>query len=274
MDIYKEVTDRIIHQMEQGNIPWQKPWVAAGAAISHTTGKPYSLLNQMLLGQAGEYLTFKQCQQEGGKVRKGAKAQMIVFWKWLKTTDEETQEEKEVPFLRYFNVFHVDQCEGISPKHMQENPYIVEPHAKAQSIMEDYQQRENIVVHHQEGNQAYYQPSCDAITLPIMQQFSQVAEYYSVAFHEMIHSTGHKSRLDRLCKAAFFGSEAYSKEELVAEIGASALVHHVGLETASSFQNNTAYVQNWLAVLKDDKRFIVSASSKAEKAVDYILAGH
>ena len=99
MDIYAEVTNRIIDQMEQGIIPWQKPWIASGNAISRATGKPYSLLNQMILGRGGEYLTFAQCQKEGGKVRKGAKAQMVVFWKWIEQEDEETDEVKEIPFL-------------------------------------------------------------------------------------------------------------------------------------------------------------------------------
>ena len=112
MDIYAEVTSRIISQMEQGIIPWQKPWVASGQAISRSTGKAYSLLNQMLLGRGGEYVTFKQCQQEGGKVKKGEKASMVVFWKFIEQEDEETGEKKQVPFLRYYNVFHIDQCEG------------------------------------------------------------------------------------------------------------------------------------------------------------------
>ena len=105
-----------------------------------------------------------------------------------------------------------------------------------------------------------------------MAQFSATAEYYSTAFHELTHSTGHVSRLNRLERTAFFGTEAYSKEELVAEIGASALVNHAGLETSYSLRNNVAYNQNWLSVLKNDKRFIVSATSKAEKAVELILA--
>ena len=87
MDLYSEITNRMISEMEQGIIPWQKPWMAAGKAISHTTGKPYSLLNQMLLGRAGEYLTYKQVQQEGGYVRKGEKAHMVVFWKWIDKED-------------------------------------------------------------------------------------------------------------------------------------------------------------------------------------------
>ena len=97
MDIYAAVTERIIEQMEQGIIPWQKPWISNGKAISHATGKPYSLLNQLMLGRPGEYLTFKQCQEAGGKVKKGEKASMVVFWKWIEQEDEETHEKKEVP---------------------------------------------------------------------------------------------------------------------------------------------------------------------------------
>ena len=124
---------------------------------------------------------------------------------------------------------------------------------------------------HEEGDRAFYRPTTDSITLPLMAQFTATAEYYSTAFHELTHSTGHASRLNRLEKVAFFGTEAYSKEELVAEIGASALVNHAGLETSRSLRNSVAYIQNWLSVLKNDKRFIVSAWGKAEKAVNLIL---
>ncbi|MDD6144649.1 MAG: zincin-like metallopeptidase domain-containing protein [bacterium] len=271
MDIYKEVTDRIIAQMENGIIPWQKPWVAAGSCISHATGKPYSLLNQMMLGKAGEYVTFKQCQQEGGKVKKGEKASMVVFWKWIEQKVEETDEVKEVPFLRYYNVFHIDQCEGLTAKHTFRLPATANADEKAESMIASYVQQSGVKLIHQAGNRASYTPSADTVTLPLLKQFSQNAEYYSTAFHELTHSTGHASRLNRLDKTAFFGTEAYSKEELVAEIGAAALVNHAGLETVSSFRNSTAYIQNWLQVLKNDKRFIVNAAGKAEKAVDLIL---
>ena len=116
-----------------------------------------------------------------------------------------------------------------------------------------------------------YRPSTDEVVLPIRKQFMSTTEYYSTVFHELTHSTGHASRLNRLTQAAFFGSEDYSKEELVAEIGAAALVNHVGLETSNSIRNSAAYIQNWLKVLRDDKRFIVSASGRAEKAVNLIL---
>ena len=273
MDIYSEVTNRIMEQMEEGIIPWQKPWVACGKAISRTTGKPYSLLNQMLLGRPGEYLTFKQCQEAGGKVKKGEKSQMVVFWKWIETEDEETGEKKEVPFLRYYNVFHIDQCEGVTAKHTAETafPDGAAADEAAQAIISDYLSREKVRLSHQEGDRAFYRPATDEIVLPLLRQFRSTAEYYSTAFHEITHSTGHEKRLNRLEKIAFFGSDAYSKEELVAEIGAATLVSHAGLETSGSLRNNAAYIQNWLSVLKEDKRFIVSAAGKAEKAVNLIL---
>jgi len=271
MDIYAEVTNRIIDQMEQGIIPWQKPWIASGNAISRATGKPYSLLNQMILGRGGEYLTFAQCQKEGGKVRKGEKSQMVVFWKFIEQEDEETHEKKQVPFLRYYSVFHIDQCEGLTAKHTKPLAQTANPDETAERIIYDYLSREGVTLKHQEGDRAFYSPSTDSITLPLLAQFAETAEYYSTAFHELTHSTGHANRLNRLEKTAFFGTEAYSKEELVAEIGAATLVNAAGLETSSSFRNSAAYIQNWLKVLKDDKRFIVSAAGKAEKAVALIL---
>ena len=274
MDIYSEVTSRIISEMEKGIIPWQKPWVASGGCISHATGKPYSLLNQMLLGRAGEFLTYKQVNAEGGYVRKGEKARMVVFWKWIDKEDEETGEVTQIPFLRYYNVFHINQCEGIVAKHMQTNPNPASADATAEAIIKGYVDREGVRMEHVEGDRAFYRPATDSITLPLLKQFKETAEYYGTAFHEMVHSTGHTKRLNRLDATAFFGSDAYSKEELIAEIGSAALVNHAGLETAKSFRNSAAYVQNWLQVLKNDKRFIVSAAGKAEKAVDFILTGH
>ena len=273
MDIYASVTDRIIAQLEQGQIPWQKPWISSGKAISHATGKPYSLLNQMLLQRPGECITFKQCTEAGGHIKKGEKASFVCFWKWIEHEDEETGETKEVPFLRYYNVFHIDQCEGISAKHTSETafPDGASTVETAQEIIYDYLGREGVKITHTEGDRACYKPYTDEIVLPLRKQFVNTAEYYSTVFHEISHSTGHPSRLNRLNRAAFFGTEEYSKEELVAEISAAALVNHCGLESSTSLRNNAAYIQNWLKVLKDDKRFIVNVAGKAEKAVNLIL---
>ena len=127
MDIYAVITDRIIVQLEKGTIPWKKPWIGVGnsGAVSYSTGKPYSLLNQMLLEEPGEYITFKQVQQAGGKVKKGAKSKMVVFWKSLEKPQKDKAGNdvldgdgkplmKSIPYLQYFNVFHISDCEGVS----------------------------------------------------------------------------------------------------------------------------------------------------------------
>lgn len=275
MDVYGMVTDRILEELEKGIIPWKKPWVGASGAISHTTGKAYSLLNQLLLGKPGEWLTFNQVSKEGGKVKKGEKARFVVFWKWLKKETDVLDENgkpviEEIPYLKYFNVFHVDQCEGIKPRY-NKPVSTFDADERAQSVLDDYIAREGIKT--DTGNESYYRPSEDLIVLPPMARFEKLAEYYSTAFHEAVHSTGAAKRLSRdgVTGKIRFGSEDYSKEELVAELGASMLVNHVGLETDSSFANNVAYLAGWLEALKNDKRLIVSAAGKAEKAAKYIL---
>ena len=174
---------------------------------------------------------------------------------------------------RELNVFHIDQCEGIKAKHTQNLLNTASADETAEKVIAAYVAREGVSLDHAEGDAAFYQPATDRIVLPLLKQFAETAEYYGTAFHEIVHSTGHMKRLARLDNTAFFGSESYSKEELIAEIGSAALVSHCGLETPQSFHNSAAYVQNWLTVLKNDKRFIVSAAGKAEKAVNYILTG-
>ena len=196
MDIYAAVTDRIMAQLEAGQIPWQKPWIVAGQAVSHVTGKPYSLLNQMLLGQPGKYITFHQCTAEGGHVRKGEKASMVVFWKFIEQADETTGETKQIPFLRYYSVFHLSQCEGLTARHTPRLPNAAHADQQAEAMMDNYMQRSGVTIHHQDSDQAYYQPSTYSITLPRMEQFTSTAAYYSTAFHELPHSTGHEKRLN------------------------------------------------------------------------------
>ena len=273
-DIYAAVTDRIIRQLEAGCIPWNKPWGGVeGGAISGSTGKPYSLLNQMILGKPGMYFTFNQIQNLGGQVRKGEKSQMVVFWKQIPTKEQDRQtgelHEKLIPMLRYYSVFHLDQIEGLNIVPADE-PKERAPHPQADEIITDYILRSGVTLEHRIGDDAYYSPSSDQVVLPMMDQFHSTAEYYSTAFHELTHSTGHRSRLDRLRSTAHFGNESYSKEELVAELGAAALMNHVGLENASTFRNSAAYIQSWLAVLKNDKRMIVTASGAASRAFELI----
>ena len=276
--VYEMVTERIIEQLEQGVIPWEKPWTGIrSGAYNRISKKSYSLLNQMLLKHKGEYATFKQWQDLGGHVRKGEKSEIVVFWKIQPIEEEKedgTKEVKQIPLLRYFNVFHISQVDGVEPL-SKDALNEIEPIEKAESILHSYWTKENITVEHVAGDKAYYSPSLDMIHLPLFEQFISANEYYSTAFHESIHSTMKESRCDRAedrkGKLVAFGSNEYSKEELVAEIGSASLMNIIGIETNKSFRNSSAYIQNWLSVLKNDVKFIVSASSKAEKAVDYIL---
>ena len=276
MDIYEIITDRIVNELEKGIIPWEKPWVGTSGAVKHTSGEPYSLLNQFLLGKDGEWLSYKQAIAEGGCVKKGEKGSIVVFWTFIdKKTDKLDKDGnpviEHIPYLRYYTVFHIDQCEGIKPKWAKERFESNKPIEDAQKLFDEYTAREGIKVY--TGNRAFYRPSDDSITLPALDTFKRIEEYYSTAYHESIHSTGAKERLNRdgITLRTGFGSDNYSKEELVAEIGACVLLNKIGIETKSTFRNNTAYIQNWLGALKNDKRFIVSASSKAEKAVKYFL---
>lgn len=285
------VTDRIIEELEKGVIPWHKPWtgvaLADGGAVNYVSRKPYSFLNQMLLGRSGEYLTFKQVKELGGSVKKGAESQMVVFFTKLKTTKkvttpegEEKEEEKLIPYLRYYRVFHLDDCTGIESKikvdeageAQPENT--LQPIEQAEAIVDGYVSRENSpkFVNNKPSDQAFYSPVLDKVVVPMLSQYQVTEEYYSTTFHELVHSTMKKSRCDRTAenKMASFGSANYSREELVAELGSAMLCNVSGLDCEKAFKNSVAYIQSWLRQLKNDNKMIVWAASRAEKASKYI----
>ena len=228
----------------------------------------------MLLKHTGEYATFKQWSELGGKIKKGEKSEIIVFWKITEIEEENEDNEKvkkNIAILRYYNVFHISQVEGVKPL---KSPFPeVEPIEEADRIINDYVAREHIDFTECASNKAYYSPSRDCVVVPMKEQYKLINEYYSTTFHELTHSTGHKTRLDRLESGAVaaFGTETYSKEELVAEIGSASIMNLLGIETTKTFRNSAAYIQSWIKVLKNDNKFIVSAASKAEKAVNFIL---
>lgn len=274
-DIYEMITDRIIEQLENGVVAWQKPWTGVhDGAYNRISNKPYSLLNQMLLSKTGEYATFKQWTELGGHIKKGEKAEIVTFWK-IQPIEEENEDGekviKQIPLLRYYNVFHISQVEGVEPKSIDLNE--LQPIEEAERIKTEYMQREHIKILEKVTNKAFYSPSLDYIQIPCKEQYQNIEEFYSTLFHEMTHSTGHKVRLDRedVKDCMYFGSENYSKEELCAELGSAFLINKLGIASSKSFNNSTAYIQSWLRVLKNDKKFIISASSRAEKAVKYIL---
>lgn len=285
-DLYQAITDRIIAELESGIIPWERPWTGTSdGAISYGTGKPYSLLNQFLLREPGEYITLNEINRLGGKLKKGSKARIIVFWRILQSTKKDADgnvvRDSEgmpvpvsYPVLRYHNVFHLDDTIEIEPKHKSDAPVnYIHPVEKAETTLNSFLSREHIQMRNVRGNRAFYNPTTDSITLPLMEQFVSAEEYYSTAFHECVHSTGHPRRLKRISSTQFsgFGSEEYSKEELVAEIGSCALMHQLKLETTQTFRNTSAYIQSWLRALRNDKRLIVNAAGQAEKAVNLIV---
>ena len=282
-NIYDMITDRIVAMMDNGTIPWQRPWIGSNLCVKRRDGKPYSFLNQLLLSpdfdgtieslNHGEFATFNQIKAEGGKLRKGSKGLRVVFYSpyVVKDTNEKGEEiQKTIPLLKYYTVFNIKDTD-LEPKWSKEQTTVAEPSAEAESILVKYWGDEKIKVNRDTASdRAYYNPKHDTITLPKIEQFEDTAEYYSTAFHESVHSTGAQNRLARKLENTF-GSKDYSKEELIAEIGASALVSICGLETASSFKNNVAYIQSWRNAIAKDNRLIVSATGKAEKAVDRIL---
>ena len=278
-NVYEMVTERIIAELEKGVIPWEKPWTGVrSGAYNRVSKRPYSLLNQMLLKHTGEYATYKQWQDLGGQVKKGEKSEIVVFWKIFEAeeTNKDTgeKETKKIPLLRYYNVFHISQVEGVEPLKPEQLNDEAEPIEEADKIISDYITREHIDFTECRSNEAYYSPSSDKVVVPMKEQYKVINEYYSTTFHELTHSTGHKNRLNRLQTGAVaaFGGTEYSKEELVAEIGSASLMNLLGIETVKTFRNSAAYIQSWLQVLRNNNKFIVSASSKAEKAVNYILA--
>lgn len=276
MNVYEMVTDRIIEQLENGVIPWQKPWTGSkNGAYNRVSMKPYSILNQMILQHSGEYATFKQWTEAGGHIRKGARSEIVTFWKMQLVEEEEedgTKVKKQIPLLRYYNVFHISQVDGVEPKEkmeLQEH----EPIEEAERVKLEYMEREDLQIYERITDKAFYAPTFDYIEVPCKEQYERIEEFYSTLFHEMIHSTGHYTRLNRLESGASarFGSAIYSKEELIAEIGSAMVLNRLEIETEKTFKNSTAYIQSWLRVLRNDNKFIVSASSRAEKAVKYIL---
>lgn len=285
--VYQMVTDRIIEQMQNGIIPWHKPWHMAGnaeeMAINYVTRRPYSLVNQWLLLEPGEYLTFKQVTALGGKVKKGSKSRFVVFFTKVAYTvkNERTgeDEERSYPLLRYYNVFRLADCEGIQSKiEKPEAGAVVELPLcdEADAAISDYvfSQPTLSFQNDKPSDRAYYSPADDKVVVPMRSQFDEMAEYYSTAFHELTHSTLTESRCNRKqdgAGASFFGSKAYSREELVAEMGAAMLCSNFGIDCEKAFKNSVAYLQSWVRELKNDAKAIVVAAGKAEKAVRYIL---
>lgn len=286
----ERVTGEIIELLENGTVAWHKPWSAHGMPLNIATKRNYDGFNAFYLNlitlkknySAPFFLTYKQAHQKGGHVRKGEKGYSVIFWKIdtvLKgvTTDEETGEEQSkfrkrfTPFI--WTVFNIDQIEGISfdttIKERTPNEII-----NACQLVVDDMPHAPLISHG--GNDAFYSPFRDMVQMPEMKDFESSEFYYAVLFHELIHSTGHKSRLNRFAEQespAHFGNPEYSKEELVAELGAAFLCAQTGLIN-QTIQSSAAYIKGWLKALKNDKSLILSAATKAGKAANFIIGNN
>jgi len=270
------VTQKIIAQLEKGNIIWRKTW--ENNPISYQSKKRYTGFNfwrLILECQEKEYknnlwLTYKQAKRLNGNVRKGEKSTQIIFYKMMifnnkdKITNE--TEIKTIPFLRYFNVWNIEQTEKIkTPKWYKTND-----NSKILKAEEIYKNMKNRPILLHGGNKASYTPKTDTIQLPPLNSFETSNNYYCTQYHELTHATGAEKRLNRTMNTNN-QSGSYAREELTAELGASILCHQTGINNEKLFKNNTAYIQNWLKALKNDKTLIIKASSQAEKATQYIL---
>ncbi|PPA68733.1 ArdC family protein [Jeotgalibacillus proteolyticus] len=267
-NVYEIVTDKIIEELEKGVVPWRKPWINGGA-VNWKTQKPYRGINTFLLS-GGEYATFKQIKEAGGKVKKGEKAHIVVFWKLLEKEGKDSDKTEKVPLLRYYKVFEINnQVEGLNSKREQKT-FNHDPIEKAEEIYKGYLHSPDYTFY---SGRAVYSPSMDRINCPPLKDFTKAEEYYSTLFHEMVHSTGHKSRLARsgvTTQNVAFGDEVYSIEELVAEMGAAMLCGMAGIEN-QTIDNSASYIQSWLRSLKEDHKLVVRAAGQAQKASDFIL---
>ena len=275
-DIYEAITARFIEQLKRGTVPWQKPWFAVQNIVSR---KPYRGVNSLLLGstdyQSPFWLSFKQALDLGGHVRKGEKSTPVIYYKILEKRDEAGNsvvrangKPARVPFVRWANVFNLDQTEGIPAPAITANQGMPPPRERAAAIVENAR----LCPIHHAGFAAFYSPTDDVIRIPAPSTFHSQEDYYHTVYHELTHASGHSTRLDRegVTQQARFGSEKYSKEELIAELGAAFLSNEAGILDSVRFENSAAYLGSWVQKLENDPKLIVSAASQAQRASDFI----
>lgn len=288
-DLYQEVTNKMIEKIEQGVAPWRKSWSQYGLARNYATNHIYSGINMILMNMTEHpipyFMTFHQIKEQNGKIRKGSKAEMVIYFNvYYKDEHDQTltreaasaarQQGREVQvlkFIKYYNVFNIADIEGIEfeiPQvELKDNDQI---NACEQIIAEMPNCPDFVCI---DADQPFYSPSRDVVNMPDIKQFHSSQAYYATCFHELAHSTGHASRLAReaIMNPQGFGSKPYSQEELVAEMAASFLCAKVNIDYDEITENSAAYLAGWLKVLKEDSTFIFKAAAEAQKAADYIL---
>ena len=289
-DIYQELTDRIIAKLEEGVKPWQPNWSRYGLARNAATGRIYSGINAFILNlfcvhPIPYYISFKQAKAMGGKIKKGAKSERVYFYTSYhkdengKNISEEQaaalngmgEETQKIHVLKYYNVFNIEDVEDVEI----ELPQVVltqhEQIEACEQIISGFANAPEYVF--EDADRAYYAPEPDKLNMPKLEQFKTPEAYYLTYFHELTHTTGHASRLNRegIVEPSKFKDERYSREELVAEMGAAFLAGYAGIDGEAEVENSAAYLDGWLKILKEDKKLIFKAAADAQKAVNYIL---
>jgi antirestriction protein ArdC len=270
---YDRITDRITALLEQGTVPWHKPWKAkTGWPRNYVSQKQYRGINVFLLAamtyESPFWITFHQASQLGGTIRKGEKSCPVVFWKPMKIADKESGEEKKIPLLRIYHVFNAAQCDGLKNASPVTDEILTTSVKPAEIVA---QMPQPPVIKHGMTH-AFYSPHNDSVGIPMRKRFDTEEGYYATLFHELIHSTGHEKRLKRatLAENSGFGSDPYCKEELIAEMGAAFLCGQAEI-AERTIDSSAAYIKGWLDRFHHDKTLIVQAAAQAQKAADFIL---
>jgi antirestriction protein ArdC len=269
--VYDVVNSKIVEMLEKGVVAWKRTWKKTTVLpMNLITKRPYTGVNFFILSFATSpyFLSFKQVQTLGGKVKKGSKAWPVVFFTMLETEDKDNDGKKRrFPMLRYYKVFCADDVEGIEnkiPKLEDENSENT-PNSRCESVVANMPNKPKIVF----NGEPCYRVNEDTVYVPQMSLFKNSESYYAALFHELVHSTGNENRLNRTIKSGF-GTEPYGKEELCAEMGAAYLCALTGIDN-NTFDNSAAYISGWLNAIKENPRIIVNSASAAFKAVRYII---
>ena len=276
------IVESIIDSIENNNVlPWHKPWDSVnGMPFNPITGSVYSGINRIILMMRGgdsRYATYNQISAKGGKVIKGSKGITLVYYSQgnTKVTTDANGDDvtvKGYAFARAFTVFNlVEHTTDLDLDTLgidSTTSKVIGTDSSCDAVYQNMINKPNL---YHGLNGAYYVPMTDSVHMPQRESFTTMQHYYATLFHELTHATGHKSRLDRLDNAARFGSDSYSKEELVADLGGYFICAHTGITNESIHNNSVAYLASWLKVLKSEPKILISAASQAQKAVDSIL---
>lgn len=274
--IREKITERVIEALEQGTVPWRKPWSDSGAPrpINPITGTVYTGINFFLLqlvpSEYNLFCTYKQAQQEGAQVKKGSKGLPAIYY-GQHTKEKETGEKDSYRFMKSFTVFPLEMIEGLE-EHKQKYSATTREHVRSVDIdamLASIRGKMLIEIRHG-GNRASYSPQSDRVDMPPIEHFAKTQEYYSTLFHELTHATGHEKRCKRDLSGSFFSSQ-YAKEELIAEMGSAMMCAIAGIECKQLDDNSHAYIAGWLKAIKGNKSLIFDAAAAAQAAVKYML---